>query len=114
MWRVSRIFYSMTPFDSLYFPVANQDHVQITPEDAVWLTNEIIGPLASPQVVIYPETSSSVRLSWPPVFAATSYRVFESSDGETWPLTYSTVADTTAVLAIAGDAGFYRVEAQRN
>lgn len=105
--------HAMSPFDSLYFPVANQDHVAITPENAMWLTNEIIGPLAAPQVVIKPESSSSVRLSWPPIFAATQYKVFESADGATWPLTYTSVTDTTALMGIGGEMGFFRVEASR-
>jgi hypothetical protein len=30
-----------TPFDAVYFPAANQEHVTITPENAVWLRAEI-------------------------------------------------------------------------
>jgi hypothetical protein len=30
-----------TPFDTVYFPAANQEHVTITPESAVWFRDEI-------------------------------------------------------------------------
>jgi hypothetical protein len=32
---------SHTPFDTVYYPAANEEHVSITPECAVWLTTEI-------------------------------------------------------------------------
>ncbi len=32
---------TMTPFDAIYYPAANQEHVLITPENAVWVRNEI-------------------------------------------------------------------------
>ncbi len=33
-----------TPFDNLYVPVANEPHVTVTPENAVWLLDEIDPP----------------------------------------------------------------------
>ena len=35
---------SLTPFDSLYFPTTNQEHVAIVAENAMWIIDEI-GPL---------------------------------------------------------------------
>jgi hypothetical protein len=32
---------SLTPFDMIYFPVDNQEHVEITPESAEWFLSEI-------------------------------------------------------------------------
>ena len=32
---------SLTPFDAVYFPVENEDHVSISTESAVWFVNEI-------------------------------------------------------------------------
>ena len=32
---------SHTPFDAVYFPVENQEHVAITPENVVWILTEI-------------------------------------------------------------------------
>jgi len=32
---------AMSPFDAIYFPAANQEHVFITPENAAWVKNEI-------------------------------------------------------------------------
>ena len=32
---------SHTPFDAVYVPAANEEHVTITPENAVWLENEL-------------------------------------------------------------------------
>lgn len=34
---------SMTPFDAVYFPTENQEHVAITPENAQWIITEIQG-----------------------------------------------------------------------
>ena len=40
---------SLTPFDAIYYPAANQEHVLITPENAVWVRSEIEqGVLAVP------------------------------------------------------------------
>lgn len=40
---------SLTPFDALYKPAANQEHVEITPENAAWVRAEIEqGVLAAP------------------------------------------------------------------
>jgi hypothetical protein len=36
-----------SPFDALYFPLANQDHVTITPESAAWFLAEIDGAVVS-------------------------------------------------------------------
>jgi hypothetical protein len=86
--------YSLTEFDSLYFPVENQEHVDITPESFWWLLEEAVGPLASPVVVIKPG-NGTVRLDWPPVDNARSYHVYESEDGLTWPSQYLAISDTT-------------------
>jgi hypothetical protein len=32
---------SLTPFDALYYPTVNQEHVSITPENAVWIRTEL-------------------------------------------------------------------------
>jgi hypothetical protein len=32
---------SSTPFDAIYYPGANQEHVAVTPENAVWIRNEL-------------------------------------------------------------------------
>ncbi|RPJ43115.1 MAG: T9SS C-terminal target domain-containing protein, partial [Candidatus Latescibacterota bacterium] len=34
----------LTPFDAIYCPAENQDHVSITPESAVWFLEEITLP----------------------------------------------------------------------
>jgi hypothetical protein len=39
---------AQTPFDAIYFPSANQPHVQITSESAAWLLGEILVPTAAP------------------------------------------------------------------
>lgn len=31
-----------TPFDALYYPTVNQEHVMITPENAVWFMDEVV------------------------------------------------------------------------
>jgi hypothetical protein len=41
---------ALTPFDAVYAPAANQEHVLITPENAAWVRNEIWqGVLAVPE-----------------------------------------------------------------
>ena len=50
---------SLTPFDAVYYPTTNQEHVEITPENAVWVRNEIEqGVLAAP-----PEAAVQLGLS---------------------------------------------------
>ena len=40
---------ALTPFDAVYYPAENQEHVAITPETAIWVRNEIgQGVLAAP------------------------------------------------------------------
>lgn len=40
---------ALTPFDAVYYPAENQEHVTITPGSAVWIRNEIVqGLLAVP------------------------------------------------------------------
>jgi hypothetical protein len=38
---------SHSPFDTLYVPQGNQEHVAVTAENAVWITNEITRDMAS-------------------------------------------------------------------
>jgi hypothetical protein len=38
---------SRTPFDTIYYPVENQEHVAITPENAGWMLNEIHGAITA-------------------------------------------------------------------
>ncbi len=35
---------SLTPFTAVYFPVENQEHILITPENKVWFLAELMGP----------------------------------------------------------------------
>ncbi len=104
--------YELTPFDSVYFPIANQDHVQITPENAAWFMSEIIGPLAPPELTISVE-ADSIRLRWSPVFAATSYEVQSSLDGVDWPTAVATNANEWAA-ATTDSTRYYQVIAVRN
>jgi hypothetical protein len=58
-----------TPFDALYKPVENQPHVQITPENAVWVRTEIEqGVLAAPS----PDTGPLALRAFPNPFAGAS------------------------------------------
>jgi pimeloyl-ACP methyl ester carboxylesterase len=47
---------SLTPFDAIYFPTDNQEHVLITPENAVWVRDEV-----EQGVVAVPEGSGGGR-----------------------------------------------------
>lgn len=104
--------YDLTPFDSVYFPVANQEHVQITPENANWFINEIVGPLETPVLTIIAD-GDSVRLNWTPVFGANGYHVFESPDGTTWPVTFSGTPNLQWATLASDSVAFYRVVAVR-
>jgi hypothetical protein len=56
----------MTPFDAVYFPTENQEHVLITPENAAWVRNEIHqGTLSTPA----PAAASLVLAGSPNPFA---------------------------------------------
>jgi len=60
---------ALTPFDALYKPVENQPHVQITPENAVWVRTEIEqGLLAAPS----PDTGPLALRAFPNPFAGAS------------------------------------------
>ena len=101
--------YSLSPFDSLYFPVENQEHVAITPENAQWFLYEICQPLSSPLVVIKADTGS-VRLNWHPIQCARSYQIFVTTDLNIWPAEFSQTSDTTWMDAdLSQISKFYRV-----
>ena len=52
---------SLSPFDALYFPAANQAHVAITPENAVWVKQEIESGVTA--VPVAGGAGASVRLA---------------------------------------------------
>lgn len=104
--------YDLTPFDSLYYPVANQDHVQITPENADWFLSEIIGPLESPILTIT-SAGQNVLLDWTPVNGATEYHVYSSLVSGVWPVTYLATTETQLETAATDSIGFYQVVAVR-
>ena len=53
---------ALTPFDAVYFPTVNQEHVLITAENAVWLRSEI----AHAPVGVGAETGGVLRLATGP------------------------------------------------
>ncbi len=105
--------YDLTPFDSVYFPAANQEHVAITPENAAWFINEIVGPLETPELTVAVE-GDSLQLRWEPIFGANSYRVYFATETENWPPIYSSTTTTEWTVAAADELGFFRVTAERN
>jgi hypothetical protein len=103
--------YSLSPFDSLYFPAENQEHVTITPQNLWWFLAEACDSLAAPMVVITPD-SNVVHLDWLRVNGARSYRVFVATDVETWPTSFVSTSDTTWVDSdLSPRQKFYRVAA---
>jgi hypothetical protein len=101
--------YSLTPFDSLYYPAENQDHVTITPQNLWWFISEACDSLSVPTVVISGD-SSGTRLNWSPTVGAQSYRVYSTTDVNTWPSLYASTADTAWVDPNSSDLlKFYRV-----
>jgi hypothetical protein len=103
----------LTPFDQIYYPVANQEHVEITPENANWYLTEIIGPLEQPYLTIS-FASDSLSLRWTSVLGATNYRVYQSPESGNWPPTYVSTSSTNLNLPVSGDIGFFQVIAERN
>jgi hypothetical protein len=103
--------YAMTPFDSLYFPAANQEHVLVTPENYWWIIEELADSLPAPTVVINSD-AVNVHLNWTKIPARRSYHVFSSTDASVWPATFTSVTDTSWSEPIdAGAVKFYRVVA---
>ncbi|MBU1706856.1 GPI inositol-deacylase, partial [bacterium] len=100
--------YSLTVFDSLYFPVENQFHIEITPENYWWFMREIVEALPTPEVVASFD-GGMIRIEWQPVLGARSYHVYESTDLETWPQEYQITDETTYTFPISSDKQFYRV-----
>ncbi len=69
-----------TPFDAVYFPLENQEHVAITPENAAWFLDEIdpqTSGIAGGGVVAASRRSLSLRATPNPVRASArlTYRV---------------------------------------
>ena len=54
---------TMTPFDAVYFPLDNEEHVSVSPENAVWFLDEI--ELGVVGVASGPSTTPSITLSAP-------------------------------------------------
>jgi pimeloyl-ACP methyl ester carboxylesterase len=103
--------YSLTVFDSLYFPTENQGHVDITPENYWWFLQEAVDSLPAPVVVIQQENSQT-HLHWPRVAGARSYQVHSTNDVDTWPPQYALTSDTTWIDADTSSVRqFYEVEA---
>jgi len=101
--------YTLTPFDTLYFPAVNEEHVALTPQSLWWFIEEICDSLPSVSLSAY-FVDDAVRLKWSPVVGARSYHVYAADDVQVWPELYATTADTSWT-----DAGglqqkrFYRV-----
>jgi len=66
---------SLTPFDAVYYPAENQEHVQITPENAAWLRSEIETGVVSVPRGELPREPVRVTLSAAPNPARRSVRL---------------------------------------
>jgi len=53
---------ALTPYDAVYVPAANQEHVLVTPENKVWLLAE----LAPPATAVEPGPAAALRLAAAP------------------------------------------------
>ncbi len=100
--------YSLTVFDSLYFPVENQFHIEITPENYWWFIYEIVEEFPTSEVVASFD-SGMIRIEWQSVLGARSYHVYETNDLDTWPGEYVTTDQTNLTFPISSDKQFYRV-----
>ncbi|MBU0507791.1 hypothetical protein KKH27_02995 [bacterium] len=103
--------YALSPFDSLYFPIENQEHVLITPENYGWLVGEICGGLPAPVTVIG-TIGESVQIMWSPIPGARSYRIYATENLQSWPAQYAVTADTTWIaFPPVNSVGYLRITA---
>ncbi len=103
--------YTLTPFDSLYYPTGlNQEHVEITEESLWWFLGEIVPELPAPQLAIE-RTEEGLQLSWTAVPAARSYRVEQTMDPSSWPATFLSTEALSLQLDEEQARGFFRVTA---
>jgi hypothetical protein len=63
-----------TPFDNVYAPLANEPHVTVTPENAVWLLDEIDPPSTAVRDGVAPRAFSYLAAAPNPFGDATSVR----------------------------------------
>jgi hypothetical protein len=67
-----------SPFDTVYFPLANQEHVELTEENSAWFERELTLPSApapAPAATLTPELEAAPRLSMAPNPATSDARV---------------------------------------
>ena len=118
---------AMSPFDAIYYPVENQEHVAITPDNAVWVRNEIErgvvlavpaggpgGARGRPALASLPNPFfGSARLAWSiPRAGEADVRVFAADGREVRTLAHGPAAAGTHELAWDGrDAGGARAPA---
>jgi pimeloyl-ACP methyl ester carboxylesterase len=102
--------YTLTAFDSLYFPVENQIHVEISPENYWWFLQEIAESLPTPEIVASFD-SGMIHIEWQPVPGARSYHVYATGDLQVWPESYLTTDQTNWMFPLSSGMQFYRVVA---
>ncbi len=103
---------SHTPFHTVYFPAANEEHVTISPEGFWWFMGEALDSLPSPVAVIQAR-DEGLLLAWPPVPLARAYRI-EIADSPDGPASNTVAtADTVYVDTTSGaERRYYRVTAK--
>jgi hypothetical protein len=106
--------YSLTPFDSVYFPAANEQHVTVNQANLYWILNELVDSLPPPVVTAFSD-GATLDLVWNKVPAARSYLISTTTDPEVWPNAPIAVTDTVWTEPIGANAKkFYRVTASLN
>ena len=106
--------YSLTPFDSLFFPAMNEDHVEVNAGNLYFILNELVDSLPAPVVTAY-SNGATVDLHWTRVPAARSYQVFSSDDPEVWLNAPVVVTDTLWSEPLAPEPKrFYKIVASLN
>jgi hypothetical protein len=107
---------ALSPFDAIYWPAENQEHVLITPENAVWLRNEIeqgtvgvpgdgaFGPHGAPTLTGAPNPfTGAARLAWAlPVAGAIDLRIYGVDGREVRSLAHGIYAAGTHATAWDG------------
>jgi pimeloyl-ACP methyl ester carboxylesterase len=102
--------YSLTAFDSLYYPVENQFHVEITPQNYWWFLQEIAESLPTPEIVASFD-GGMIHIQWQPISGARSYHVYATDDLAVWPESYLTTDETDWMFPLSSGMQFYRIVA---
>ncbi len=103
---------SHTPFDAVYFPAANEEHVSVTPQNKAWFLAEILNGAVDVAEVSPLETGLDLGQNSPnPFRASTSIRYWNGAPGELTLRVYDVTGRAVRTLAAGlSTEGWHRVQ----